>query len=90
MEFKYLEHTADLKFQAEGKNLKHAFRNAAKAMFNSIVKIDTIQPKIEKNGKFCDSETIDQEQLELLTKKKIEVPTRNHGGDRPDLPKFKL
>jgi len=49
-----------------------------------------IQPKIEKNGKFCDSETIDQEQLELLTKKKIEVPTRNHGGDRPDLPKFKL
>ena len=48
MEYKYLEHTADLKFQAFGKNLKHAFKNAAKAMFNSIVDIKTIQPKIEK------------------------------------------
>ncbi len=49
MEYKYLEHTADLKFQANGKNLKHAFKNAAKAMFNSMVKITLIQPKIEKS-----------------------------------------
>ena len=48
MEFKYLEHTADLKFQAEGKNLKHAFQNAAKAMFNAIAPIENIQPKLEK------------------------------------------
>jgi len=49
MDYKYLEHTADLKFQAHGKNLKHAFKNAAKAMFNSMVKITTIEPKIEKS-----------------------------------------
>ena len=49
MEFKYLEHTADLKFQAFGKNLKHAFQNAAKAMFNSMVPLKQITPKIEKS-----------------------------------------
>jgi SHS2 domain-containing protein len=49
MKYKYLEHTADLKFQAEGKNLKHAFKNAAKAMFNSIVDLSQIVPKIEKS-----------------------------------------
>ncbi len=67
MEFKYLEHTADLKFQAEGKNLKHAFRNAAKAMFNSIVKIDTIQPKIEKTIEIT-SESIESLLFDWLSK----------------------
>ena len=49
MEYEYLEHTADLKFKAFGKNLKHAFQNAAKAMFNSLVDLSAISPKIEKN-----------------------------------------
>ena len=49
MSFKYLEHTADLKFQAEGKNLKIAFQNAAKAMFNAIVELSQIISKTEKN-----------------------------------------
>ena len=48
MEYKYLEHTADLKFQAFGNNLNQAFENAAKAMFNAMVPIKQIAPKIEK------------------------------------------
>lgn len=43
MDFKYLEHTADLKIQASGKTLKLAFSNSAKAMFNSIVKLEDIR-----------------------------------------------
>lgn len=31
--FKFLEHTADVKFQAFGKSLNECFENAAKAMF---------------------------------------------------------
>jgi len=34
--FKFLEHTADIKFQAFGKNLEKAFENSALAMFNSM------------------------------------------------------
>jgi SHS2 domain-containing protein len=34
--FIFLEHTADIKFQAFGKNLKEVFTNSAKAMFNSM------------------------------------------------------
>lgn len=48
MEYKYLEHIADLKFEAKGKNLKEAFTNAAKAMFNSMVELKQIEPKIEE------------------------------------------
>ena len=34
--FKFLEHTADVKFQAYGKNLKEVFKNSVEAMFNSM------------------------------------------------------
>ncbi len=43
MDFKYLEHTADLKIQASGKTLKIAFSNAASAMFNAMVKLEDIR-----------------------------------------------
>ncbi len=46
--FKFLEHTADAKFQAFGKNLEEAFSNAALAMFSIIVDTDKVKPKIEK------------------------------------------
>ena len=36
MKFKFLEHTADIKFQAFGKNIEEAFGNSALAMFNSM------------------------------------------------------
>ncbi len=34
--FKFLEHTADMKFQAFGKTLEEAFSNSALAMFNAM------------------------------------------------------
>lgn len=40
-EYEYLEHTADIKYLAYGKNLEEVFENAALAMFNVI--IDTQQ-----------------------------------------------
>ena len=36
MKFKFLEHTADVKFQAFGKNLEEAFSNSALAMFSIL------------------------------------------------------
>ena len=34
--FKFLDHTADIKFQAYGKTLKEVYENSALALFNSI------------------------------------------------------
>jgi len=36
MKFKFLEHTADVKFQAFGNSLEEVFENSALAMFNSM------------------------------------------------------
>jgi SHS2 domain-containing protein len=38
MKYKFLKHTADIKFQSYGKTLEQAFENAALAMFNSMYK----------------------------------------------------
>lgn len=51
--FKFLEHTADIKFQAFGKNLEEVFVNSALAMVNSICdeKVQEIKNfKINVNG----------------------------------------
>ncbi|MBS3108258.1 archease [Candidatus Woesearchaeota archaeon] len=45
--FKYLEHTADIKFQAFGDNLEKAFENSALAMFNAMYS-GKIKPIIKK------------------------------------------
>ena len=50
MKYKYLEHTADVKFQAFGKTLQEAFSNAAYAMIN-IISEDKIKNKITKKIK---------------------------------------
>ncbi len=34
--FKFLEHTADIKFQAFGKSIEEVFKNSALAMFNAM------------------------------------------------------
>ena len=44
---KYLEHTADIKFQAFGKSLEEVFANSALAMFNSM-----FDGKVKKTQKF--------------------------------------
>jgi len=45
--FKFLEHTADVKFQAFGKTIEEAFENSALAMFNVLHK-----GKIKSKKKF--------------------------------------
>ena len=42
--YKYLEHTADLKFEAYGETLEKLFQNASLAMFDVIVDTKKIQP----------------------------------------------
>ena len=49
MKYKFLEHTADAKFQAFGKNLEEAFSNAALATFSVMTDCNKINPAIEKN-----------------------------------------
>ena len=48
--YKYLEHTADIKFQAFGKTLEEAFENSALAMFNAMYD-NKVNEKIKKNIK---------------------------------------
>ncbi len=54
MKFKFLEHTADIKFQAYGISLEKAFENSALAMFSTMydgkIKVK-IKKKIEVEGK---------------------------------------
>ena len=45
MKYKFLEHTADIKFQAFGKTFEQAFENSALAVANIISK-DKIKPII--------------------------------------------
>lgn len=58
MKFKFLEHTADVKFQSFGKSLEEAFENSALAMFNAMYdgKVNTkIRKKIKVEGKDMES-----------------------------------
>lgn len=50
MKFKFLEHTADIKFQAFGNSLEECFANAGYALVNIICK-QKIKPKIKKRFK---------------------------------------
>ncbi|MBD3252898.1 protein archease [Candidatus Pacearchaeota archaeon] len=47
MKFKFLPHTADIKFQAFGNSLEEVFENAAYALAN-IISRDKIKPKEKK------------------------------------------
>ncbi|MDP6139377.1 MAG: archease [Candidatus Woesearchaeota archaeon] len=49
--YKFLEHTADTKFQAYGNNMGEAFSNAALAMFSVITDTKKIKKKIKKEIK---------------------------------------
>jgi len=65
--FKFLEHTADIKFQAFGKSLNEVFENSAlamtQAMFSGKIK-EKINKKIKVNGK--DNESLLYNFLEEL------------------------
>jgi SHS2 domain-containing protein len=67
VKFKFLEHTADIKFQAFGKTLEEAFKNSALAMANLIFKGKVkgkISKKIKVSGK--DNERLLYEFLEEI------------------------
>lgn len=49
--YKYLPHTADVKFRAYGKTLQEAFQNAAFALFNVMVDTTAVREKIRHNIK---------------------------------------
>ena len=46
MKYQFLEHTADIKFKAYGKNLEKVFENSAKALFKVLYK-----KKVKKKNK---------------------------------------
>ncbi|MCK4589829.1 MAG: archease [Nanoarchaeota archaeon] len=48
MQFKFLPHTADVKFQAFGKTLEEAFQNCAYALTETITNYKKIKPTTEK------------------------------------------
>jgi len=54
--FKFLEHTADVKFQAEGKTLEEAFRSAFQAMKETITKGVKVKSAEEKKIKIKGSD----------------------------------
>ena len=65
--FKFLEHTADIKFQAFGKTMEEVFSNSALAMTNAMFdgKVKSnVSKKIKVNGK--DNERLLFEFLEEL------------------------
>lgn len=46
--YNYIPHTADAKFEAFGKDITEAFKNAAFATYNIIVDTDLVKPVIKK------------------------------------------
>ncbi|MBU3912458.1 MAG: archease [Nanoarchaeota archaeon] len=49
MRYKFLEHTADVKFRAFGKTLEEAFSNSALALVETMTRKIKIKPRIKKN-----------------------------------------
>lgn len=58
--YKFLEHTADAKFQAFGKTLEDAFANSALALARIITNHEKIKPKVKRKIK------VSSEDLESL------------------------
>jgi len=88
--FKFLEHTADIKFQAFGRTLEQVFKNSALAMFNSMSKDKVAEKKIKKikvKGKDLESLLynfleeflflFDSERFLLSKIKKIKISEKN-------------
>ncbi|MBW2963472.1 archease [Candidatus Woesearchaeota archaeon] len=51
VQYKFLPHTADVKFQAFGKTLEEAFKNCAYALTETITNYKKIKPTVEKTIK---------------------------------------
>ena len=46
--YKEFEHTADIGMEIYGATVEEVFRNAGRALFDTIVDIDRIQPRVER------------------------------------------
>ena len=55
MKYKFLEHTADVMFEAQGKNLNEVFRNSALAVFDVQCNLKNVRSKIKKKIKLKNS-----------------------------------
>lgn len=74
--FTFLPHTADIKFQSYGKNIKEAFVNAALAMFEAEVNIKKVKP--EKKIKIkCEAQNTEELLIEWLNKLLTESSINN-------------
>ncbi len=51
MKYKFLDHTADVMFEAQGRNLNEVFENAALAVFDVQSDLKKIMPKAKKKIK---------------------------------------
>ena len=60
MKYRFMEHTADTKFQAFGKTLEESFSNAAIAMFEVLLETKKVEKKLTKKIKL---ESHDKENL---------------------------
>jgi SHS2 domain-containing protein len=58
--FRFLEHTADMYIEADGKNIKEAFSNVAVGLGFMIISSDNVAPKTEKK---IDVESEDEQSL---------------------------
>ncbi|MEM4679195.1 MAG: archease, partial [Candidatus Jordarchaeales archaeon] len=47
-QFRFLEHTADVKIEAEGKTLEEAFEEAARGLYELMTDISKVTPVVEK------------------------------------------
>ncbi len=56
MKYKFLNHTADIKFQAFGKSLEECFENAGYALFEIMFEKIKIKPKIKREIKIKGSD----------------------------------
>lgn len=51
VKYKFLEHTTDAFIEAYGETLEELFENAALAMFDVMVNVSKIEPKIERKAR---------------------------------------
>lgn len=47
--FRFLDHTADVLVEAYGSDLREAFENAAKAMFEVMTDVSTVRPMVRRS-----------------------------------------
>ena len=74
--FKFLKHTADIKFQAFGKTLEKAFANSALAMFEAEVDVKKIKPT-KKVKIRCEAQNTEELLIEWLNKLLAESSINN-------------